>query len=949
MGDTKSGRMGLTNQSPAGEKVTLFREMFRGREDVYPRRFESARTGRSGYQPVCANEWDRKFCDKPKVKCATCPNRRFMSVTDEEVRWHLTGADTAGKPFVMGVYPLLTDERCWFLAADFDKVSWREDVGAVAATCRSMDLSVAVERSRSGNGAHVWFFFEQSLPARLARELGACLLTATMERHPSLGLDSYDRLFPSQDTMPRGGFGNLIALPLQKAARDRGNSLFLDDQFQPYEDQWSFLSGLQRLCMEEVEGIVEPARRKNHILAVDEVSKEEADTPWLLSPSRERKECPVVGVLPEQLEVVWSDQLYIAKEGLNASLRARLIRLAAFANPEFYKAQGMRMNTYGKPRVISCVEDYPQHLALPRGCLDGLKKCLSECGVRLCLRDERNQGIPLDVTFCGELRPEQVQAGKAMLAHETGVLAAGTAFGKTVLGAWLIAQRGVNTLVLVNRKQLQTQWIARLATFLNLQGKEIGHIGGGKRHVTGKIDVALIQSLGRKGKVDDCVAEYGHLIVDECHVISAPAFERIARRVKARYVTGLSATPIRKDGHHPIIFMQCGPVQHLVNARKMNQIQTFVHTVWVRPTAFCGSRLLGDGSTPVPFHVLCEELARNAARNALIVADVLAAVKEGRSPVVLTERKSHLSELTELLEGRIQHLVVMRGGLGRRQLAAIREQLSSIPDDEARVLLATGAYLGEGFDDARLDTLFLAMPISWRGRIAQYAGRLHRVHAGKREVRICDYADLNVPMLSRMFDRRCRGYRALGYSILLPVKSMHGWPSEAPLPVSSEWQETYAESVRRLVRDGVDEALADLFVSTTHRMEPVAGAEGVARARSAAEAFLYRRLETLPATSGHFHLNQELPIPFDGTGKMEVDLLCKDKRLAIELDGPHHFADAEAYRRDRRKDTLLQEHGYHVLRFLSEDVSGRLSEVLDAILRALEHQGRGRGGPRFKI
>lgn len=931
--------VGLTNRSLAGEKVRFFREMFRGREDVYPRRFESAKTGRAGYQPACANEWNRRFCDKPKVKCGACPNRRFMSVTDDEVKWHLTGTDAVGKLFVMGVYPLLVDERCWFLAADFDKETWREDVAAVAATCREWNLPVAVERSRSGNGAHLWFFFDQPLSARLVRELGAVVLTATMDRHPGLGLDSYDRLFPNQDTMPKDGFGNLIALPLQKAARDKGNSLFVDDHLQPYEDQWAFLSELRRLSREEVERIVEPARQQNLVLAVDEALPEERDAPWLLPPSRVRKERPIAGPLPDELEVVSSDQLYIAKEGLNPMLRGRLIRLAAFANPEFYKAQAMRMNTFDKPRVICCAEDYPQHVALPRGCLESVRKCLEECGVRLRLRDERNPGLPLDVVFCGELRPEQAQAGQAMLAHDTGVLAAGTAFGKTVLAAWLIAQRGVNTLVLVNRRQLQAQWVARLATFLNVPEKEIGRIGGGKRHVTGKIDVALIQSLGRKGETDDAVAKYGHVIVDECHVISAPAFERVARRAKAQYVTGFSATPIRKDGHHPIIFMQCGPLRHEVNPAKMRQIQSFVHTVWVRPTTFDGSRPWGEGSPAPSFHALCEELMRNDARNRLIVADVLAAVKEGRSPVVLTERKSHLVELAARLEGSVRHLVVMRGGMGRKQLAAIAAQLAAIPDVEPRVLLATGSYLGEGFDDARLDTLFFAMPISWRGRIAQYAGRLHRIHAGKREVRICDYADLEVPMLARMFDRRCQGYRALGYSILLPLKTVPGWPEEVPLPVSSGWQETYADSVRRLVRDGVESELADLFVHATQQKAPAADVGGEFRARSAAESFLYRRLETLPTTAGHFRLNAQLPISFDGNGLMEVDLLCEERKLAIELDGAHHFARPEAYRRDRRKDVLLQENSYHVLRFLSEDVGERLDEVLDAILRAWEHWG----------
>ena len=252
------------------------------------------------------------------------------------------------------------------------------------------------------------------------------------------------------------------------------------------------------------------------------------------------------------------------------------------------------------------------------------------------------------------------------------------------------------------------------------------------------------------------------------------------------------------------------------------------------------------------------------------------------------------------------------------------------------MLLATGRYIGEGFDDARLDTLFLTLPVSWRGTIAQYVGRLHRLHDGKREVRVYDYADLKVPMLARMFDRRCRGYEAVGYTILVPASAIPGWPADVPLPVDPLWKRDYAASVRRLVRDGVDVPLASLFVDSARQMP--SEAEGVERARSATEAFLYRRLETLDATKGLFLLNAELPIPFDGWSKMEVDLLCRELRVAVELDGPQHLADAVAYRRDRRKDRLLQEHGYLVLRFLAEDVAKDLDGVLDALLRALDHR-----------
>jgi len=448
--------------------------------------------------------------------------------------------------------------------------------------------------------------------------------------------------------------------------------------------------------------------------------------------------------------------------------------------------------------------------------------------------------------------------------------------------------------------------------------------------------VAIIQSLVRKGVVDDGVGQYGHLIVDECHHLSASSFEQVARRAKARFVTGLSATVTRKDGHHPIIFMQCGPIRYRVDAREQAAARPFDHKVFVRPTAFRPLRA-PDADVRCQFHDLYDELIADEARNRLICEEVVQAVREGRSPVVLTERNEHLDYLAGRLSSDIAGLIVLRGGMGRKQMRATLAQLAATPEHGERLLLATGRYLGEGFDDARLDTLFLTLPVSWHGTIAQYVGRLHRLHDRKREVRVYDYADLNVPMLARMFDRRCRGYEAVGYTILLPASAVPGWPTDVPLPVDPQWKRDYAASVQRLVRDGVDTPLANLFVHVAQTVTP--NTEGVHRARSATEAFLYRRLETLPETRGRFRLNAQLPIAFDGTGHLEVDLLCGERRLAIELDGPQHLADTDAYRRDRRKDLLLQEHGYLVLRFLAEDVGQRLDGVLDAILRTLSRRG----------
>ncbi len=566
--------------------------------------------------------------------------------------------------------------------------------------------------------------------------------------------------------------------------------------------------------------------------------------------------------------------------------------------------------------------------------MDDIMETLAALKIKPVLRDERHAGTPMKVTFHGTLRPDQQAAAEALLAHDTGVLAATTAFGKTVVSAWLMAQRGVNTLILVHRQQLLEQWIERLSAFLGVPTKTIGRLGGGKHKLTGALDVALIQSLVRKEAVDDRVADYGQLIVDECHHVSAHSFELAVRRAKAKFITGLSATVTRKDGHHPVIFMQCGPVRHRVDAKAQAASRPFAHHVLVRPTGFRAEA--SDPDPRVEFQQLYGALWNDEKRNQMICADIVSATKEGRSPLVLTERIEHLQRLAHVLTPEIPRLILLQGGQSKKTLAAALAQLAQIPNTVGRVVLATGGYIGEGFDDPRLDTLFLALPISWRGTIAQYVGRLHRLHEGKREVRVYDYADLNVPMLSRMFDRRCRGYESLGYTILLPGSALPGWPSEVPLPIDPEWKRDYAASVRRLVRDGVDVPLATLFVHATGT--PHTNAEGEARARSASEAFLFRRLQTLPTTSGRFRLNVELPISFDGSGKMEVDFLCKEAGVVIELDGAQHLADAEAYRRDRRKDALLQQNGYFVLRFLAEDTGKRLDQVLDAILAALTHQ-----------
>ncbi len=751
----------LTATSSSDEKAAFFMGLFQGRQDVFAVRWESAK-GKSGYSPVCTNEWDRALCGKPLVHCGECSNRDLQPLTQEVILGHLTGRKT------IGVYPLLPDETCRFLVLDFDKQGWKEDAGAFLKTCGEQTVPAALERSRSGNGGHVWIFFSSPIPARTTRKLGSALLTRTMERRYQVGLDSYDRLFPNQDTIPKGGFGNLIALPLQKGPREKGHSLFLDSEFIPFEDQWSFLSQVRRMLPEEVERIVRQAETENQILGVRASQTEEVDDPWTLPPSGRMPSKPLKGPFPKRVELVLGNMVFVEKAGLPPGLLDAIQRVAAFQNPEFYKAQAMRLSTFDKPRIISCAEDLPRHLALPRGCIDDLKALLAASGIKVDLRDERFAGDTLPVTFQGELRPAQQAALDEVLPWDIGVLSAGTAFGKTVMGARIIAERKVNTLILVHRKPLMDQWRQRLEMFLDLsilsgdgRAPAIGLIGGGKARRTGRLDIAMIQSLVRKGEVKDLVAEYGQIIVDECHHVSAFSFEQVMKKAKARFVLGLTATPIRKDGHHPIIVMQCGPLRYRANPRKEAEQHPFEHTVIPRSTDFV---LPGQGAQ-FGIQDIYGHLAGDPARNQLIFDDVLECLEVKRSPLILTERAGHVDLLAAMFKGFARNIIVLKGGMGRKQVRKVGEELAAIPEGEERIIIATGRYLGEGFDDNRLDTLFLAMPISWRGTLQQYAGRLHRLHDDKKEVRIFDYVDDKVPVLRKMFERRLKGYHSIGYVV----------------------------------------------------------------------------------------------------------------------------------------------------------------------------------------
>ena len=753
-------------KSPASEKIALFLERFHGRDDVYAKRWYNFKTQKSGYAPACRNEWVRGVCDKKKQRCADCPNRAYIPLTPELVRAHLIGRDENCRD-VVGIYPLLPDDTTRLLCADFDDEGWQEDVRTFCEAAREFGLFPAVERSRSGEGGHVWFFFENPIPAADARSLGSLLLTRAMEKRHELSFRSYDRLFPSQDTLPKGGFGNLIALPFQGQAQMRGNSLFVDERFVPYEDQWAYLCSVPDISEAQLAELLSAPRSGSDTgeLMTDK------EKPW----ERRRKTVRALkrDDFPAKVELTLADQLYVKKSGISQAALNRIKRLAAFRNPDFYKTQAMRLPIYDKPRVIDCGEETGDYLVLPRGCLTALRELLDEAAVIHTLDDLRNPGRPIKVSFNGQLRPEQAPAAEALLAHETGVLSATTAFGKTVIGAYLIGEHKTNTLILVRSTALLAQWKNALEQFLTIdepipeepkkRGRRkkrslIGQLGGGKNSLSGIVDIAIIQSLfeGEEKRVKELVADYGMVICDECHHVAAFSFEKVMKAVRARYVCGLSATPTRQDGHQPIIFMQCGPIRYRVDARQQAQQRSFAHVLIPRLT----KTRLPDTSG---IQSVYTALVQNENRNAQIVRDVCAALQSGRTPIVLTERRDHAEALYESLKGQAEHSLLLLGSDSqkekREKLAALRD----VPENESLLIVDTGKYIGEGFDEPRLDTLFLAMPFSWQGTLAQYVGRLHRNYSGKQEVRVYDYVDLHVPVLERMVQKRLKGYAQLGY------------------------------------------------------------------------------------------------------------------------------------------------------------------------------------------
>jgi superfamily II DNA or RNA helicase len=761
----------VDSQSDTLSKINLFMSLFKGRDDVYAKRWENKIKGTSGYSPVCLNQWQTGLCDKPKISCSKCKHKLYAALNEAVIENHLRGN------IVVGIYPMFPDETCCFLAMDFDKTDWQKDISVFRDVCIEFNMPVAVERSRSGNGGHVWFFFENRVPAVLARKFGTALLTCSMNKRHEIRFKSYDRLFPSQDTLPKGGLGNLIALPLQKAARKNANSEFIDKNFQAYDDQWKFLSAIQKISENRLNHFIIELCPGHELgeLKIDE--EEEEVKPWEM-----KKE----GIklqqydFPEKLDIVKANMLFIPKVAISQRALNKLKRLASFKNPMFYKHQAMRLPTYGHPRVVSCADETKEYLCLPRGCEPELSHELEELGIDIRFIDQTYCGKRIDVKFNGQLRDEQSIALQCLMQHDTGILSGTTAFGKTIVAIKLIAERKVNTLVLVDKVSLLSQWKQKLMEFLTVneplpelpaastkkRGRKkdisvIGQFGAGKNTISGIVDIAVMQSLSRKGEVKQCVKNYGMIIADECHHASAFTYEQILKTTNARYIYGLTATPTRKDGHHPILFMHCGPIRFQDNPKKQAENRPFDHFIVPR---FTSLRLpLNSDEKEVSIQDLYSEIMESEFRNQQIVEDVLKNYHQGRNCIVLSLRTAHVELLAKKLKEEVPDVITMMGGMGKKTTQTVFQHLNGIPDDKNIILVATGHFIGEGFDEPRLDTLFLAMPISWKGTLQQYAGRLHRLFKTKKEVRIYDYVDIQVKMLEKMYQKRLNGYASMGY------------------------------------------------------------------------------------------------------------------------------------------------------------------------------------------
>ena len=780
------------------QHVQYFYHLFKGRNDVYSKRSGKAskKTGKHGYYTQCWNFWKDGIClkkDNPQFHCGECQNRQYKELTGQVLYEHLLGIKEDASD-VVGLYPMFPDETINFLVFDFDchddlndgddganiDLEWVAEVNAFRKICENNEVPILVERSRSGKGAHIWIFFEKPILASITRRFGTALLTKGAESVNIRSFKYYDRMLPAQDHIPlntktgKPGLGNLVALPLQGQALKLGNSAFIDENWNAYPNQWECLKEVKKLSSETVEERIKEWSAEGilGVLSTDfEADTEKAnDTkPWKKGNQALHKED-----VSTIVEIVIADKVYISTESMKPRMQNALRRIAAFSNPDFYKKVAMGLSTKGIPRIVFCGYDDAGYICIPRALLDSVINRFNDVDISFTLTDNRCTGMPLDVSFNGTLYEEQMRGAKAILEHDNGILAATTSFGKTVVGAYMIAQRKTNTLILVHNTEIQKNWIEDLNKFLNINAELpeyqtktgrvkkrksiIGKLYTGHNSMTGIIDVAIFSSLGRGAEIDPIIEQYGMVIMDECHYGAAQTVEDVIGSAKAKYVYGLTATPKREDGLEKKVFMQFGPIRFRYTAKERAEKQGIDHFIYPRFT-----RLVSTSDIKVTEAnravIECE------SRNEQIIADVENCIQNGRTPLVLTKYKEHAEILYQRLQGKVDHIYLLQGGGSRKAKDEMRLQMRAVPDAESIVLVAIDKYIGEGFNFPRLDTMMLTMPAASEGNIEQFAGRLHRDYDTKTEVIIYDYVDSHIRVLEKMYHKRLRTYKKIGYEI----------------------------------------------------------------------------------------------------------------------------------------------------------------------------------------
>ena len=760
----------------------FFMMFCRGRKDLYDLRYTNPKTGKSGYYTQCFNRWDRgcHIQKKDGVRCKDCELRAYKPVTLPLIKAHMNGTDPNGND-VVAIYPMLENNLCQLLVFDFDNHAkgaeqedyaniddrWKEEINALRRICKNLDVDAVVERSRSGCGAHLWIFFKEMIPARLARKFGFALLEKGAESVNLKSFKYYDRMIPTQDALPEGGLGNVIALPLQGMALKSGNSAFVDENWNAYEDQLKVLAGTRRLTRQEIEDYL------SLWYSTGFTSEDNGtDAPW--DKNSEIEAGSVKGVV----RIVLADRIYIDSSGMSNKTKRQLRRMATFSNKQYFQNQAMDMPNYDESRFIYLGSDEGKYIVLPRGLREDILKKFDNAGIRYKIEDKRTQGRELNISFKGELRESQIPAAETMLENETGILHAATAFGKTVVCCDMIARRGISTLILVDRADLMNQWIKRLDEFLDIDeelpeyqtktGRTrkrkslIGNLQGVHDTLTGIVDVAMIRSLKKKDGFHPMLKEYAQVYFDECHHAASESAIEVLQEINAKYVYGVTATPKRGDGKEKINEFLLGPIRYRFTAKDRAEEQNIDHLVYPRFTRTVKPHHLSK----TPYGNDAYELIRNNdVRDEQIIRDVADCVQAGRTPVVLTKYVDHANKLSERLKKYADRLILLTGANGTKARRAQVKELNEVDDSDSLILVGTGSLLGEGFDFPRLDTLFMATPVSGENVVEQYVGRLNRDYDGKENVIVYDYVDSHIPKFDKMYAARLKAYKKIGYEL----------------------------------------------------------------------------------------------------------------------------------------------------------------------------------------